>query len=57
MKFNLRLRENTAVKPLGDFTDILPKYAELGGARLPGNYIFDGVSLADVMLDRSFDSS
>lgn len=41
---------------LGDLTDILPTCAELGGATLSGNYTFDGVSLADVILGKSSDS-
>lgn len=41
---------------LGDLSDILPTCAELGGAYLPGNYVFDGVSLADVILGKSSDS-
>lgn len=41
---------------LGDITDILPTCAELGGADLPEGFVFDGVSLADVILGKSSDS-
>ena len=41
---------------LGDVTDILPTCAELGGAALPENFVFDGVSLADLILGKSTDS-
>lgn len=41
---------------LADLTDILPTCAELAEATLPKNYLFDGVSLADVITGRSTDS-
>lgn len=41
---------------LGDLTDILPTCAEIAGATLPGNFIFDGMSLADLILGRSDES-
>lgn len=41
---------------LGDLTDILPTCAELGGADLPQNFVFDGISLADVILGKTSDS-
>ncbi len=42
---------------LGDITDILPTCAELGRAHLPKDFVFDGVSLANVILGKSRDSS
>lgn len=42
---------------LGDLTDILPTCAALAGVdSLPQNYVFDGSSLADVMLGKTADS-
>lgn len=41
---------------LTDFTDILPTCAELAGARMPGDTVFDGQSIADVLLGRRKDS-
>lgn len=41
---------------LGDLTDIFPTLADFAGAKLPENYEFDGVSLADVMLGNNLDS-
>jgi len=38
------------VDALGDLIVILPTCAELGGANLLKDFIFDGVSLADVVL-------
>ena len=40
-------------KALADVTDLLPTFAELGGARLPTDYTFDGISFADVLLGKS----
>ncbi|WP_217447732.1 sulfatase-like hydrolase/transferase [Maribellus comscasis] len=45
-----------ATDALGDLTDILPTCAELGGAELPQNFVFDGISLADVILGKTSDS-
>ena len=42
---------------LVDFTDILPTFAELGGANTPSNYIGDGSSFASLILGKSNDSS
>jgi len=42
---------------LGDLTDILPTCAQLAGVPLPTKYIFDGVSLANVILGKAGDSS
>jgi arylsulfatase A-like enzyme len=40
---------------LTDFTDLLPTFAELGGATLPKDLIIDGHSLAPVMLGKAQD--
>jgi len=42
---------------LVDFTDILPTFAELGGAELPENYAGDGHSFAPLLLGEATDSS
>jgi len=34
---------------LADLTDVLPTLAEMGGARIPGGHIIDGVSLAPTL--------
>ncbi len=49
--------EGKATTALGDLTDILPTCADIAGASLPENYVFDGVSLANVFLGKSDDSS
>lgn len=41
---------------LVDFTDMLPTFAALGGARVPTDVVFDGVSLKDLFLGKSKDS-
>jgi arylsulfatase A-like enzyme len=41
---------------LVDITDILPTFAELGGADLPKNYTLDGVSFAKVITGKAEDS-
>ncbi|MHC4555806.1 MAG: sulfatase-like hydrolase/transferase [Planctomycetota bacterium] len=41
---------------LTDFTDLLPTFAELGGAEIPKNLQIDGVSIAPVLLGKSKDS-
>ena len=40
---------------LTDFTDLLPTFAELGGATIPSDLILDGHSLAPVMLGKASD--
>jgi len=40
---------------LTDFTDLLPTFAELGGATLPSDLVVDGHSLAPVMLGKAQD--
>jgi len=41
---------------LTDFTDMLPTFAELGGAKLPKDRAVDGKSIAKVILGRAKDS-
>jgi len=41
---------------LTDFTDLLPTFAELGGATLPENTEIDGVSIAPLLLGKTNDS-
>ena len=48
--------EGKVTDALGDLTDILPTCAELGGVSLPERFVFDGVSLADLILGKSNDS-
>jgi arylsulfatase A-like enzyme len=40
---------------LTDFTDLLPTFAELGGARLPQGHVFDGRSFAPLILGQADD--
>lgn len=42
---------------LADFTDMLPTFAALGGAKLPDGAICDGRSMADLIRGRADDSS
>ena len=42
---------------LTDFTDLLPTFAELGGAEVPNDLKIDGVSIAPLLLGKSKDSS
>lgn len=49
--------EGKTTSALCDLTDILPTCADLAGASLPVNYVFDGVSLADVFFGKSGNSS
>ena len=41
---------------LTDFSDMLPTFAELGGAKIPQDIVVDGVSIAKVMLGKEADS-
>jgi len=41
---------------LTDFTDLLPTFAELGGASLPSDVTIDGVSIAPLLLGKTNDS-
>ena len=45
--------EGQVNETLCDVTDLLPTFAELGGASLPDDHIFDGISFADVILGRT----
>jgi arylsulfatase A-like enzyme len=42
---------------LTDFADMLPTFAELGGAKIPDDAVLDGVSIAKVILGKEKDSS
>jgi len=42
---------------LTDFTDLLPTFAELGGAKVPDDLQIDGVSIAPVLLGKRKDSA
>jgi len=42
---------------LTDFTDMLPTFADIAGADIPKEYITDGVSIADIILGQSKQSS
>ena len=41
---------------LTDFTDLLPTFAELGGAKVPKDLTIDGVSMAPLLLGKAKDS-
>jgi arylsulfatase A-like enzyme len=41
---------------LTDFSDLLPTFAELGGAKVPKDLTIDGVSIAPLLLGKSKDS-
>ena len=41
---------------LTDFSDLLPTFAELGGATLPADTVSDGVSIAPVILGKADDT-
>ena len=42
---------------LTDFTDLLPTFAELGGAEVPNDLTIDGISIAPLLLGKTNDSS
>jgi arylsulfatase A-like enzyme len=42
---------------LTDFTDLLPTFAELGGAKVPSDLTIDGVSIAPLLLGKANDSA
>ncbi len=48
--------EGVVSDALIDFTDMLPTFAELGGAKLPTEHAFDGYSAAKVFLGEENDS-
>jgi arylsulfatase A-like enzyme len=37
---------------LTDFSDILPTFLELGGGKIPENFVLDGVSIAPLILGK-----
>jgi arylsulfatase A len=49
------VRSLGACDELIDFSDVLPTLAELGGARVPENYILDGRSFAPLLLGRPYE--
>ncbi|MGB2823818.1 MAG: sulfatase-like hydrolase/transferase [Phycisphaerae bacterium] len=51
-----RVPAGVVTDALTDFTDLLPTFAELGGAKVPGDLKIDGVSIAPVMLGKATDS-
>jgi len=48
--------EGKITKALGDLTDIFPTCADLAGTNLPLEYVFDGVSLKDLISGKTDDS-
>lgn len=48
--------EGVAPDALIDFTDLLPTFAELGGAELPADAVLDGHSIAPLLLGQADDS-
>lgn len=48
--------EGILTEALTDFTDMLPTFAELGDARLPEDYVFDGKSIAKFILGKEKDT-
>ena len=51
-----RVPKGVKTDVLTDFSDLLPTFAELGGATLPEDLIVDGVSIAQVLLGEEQDS-
>ena len=51
-----RVPEGVVSDALTDFTDMLPTFADLAGAKLPEGTVFDGVSIADVLLGKAEDT-
>jgi arylsulfatase A-like enzyme len=49
--------EGVVTDALTDFTDLLPTFAELGGAKVPKDLKIDGVSIAPLLLGKAKDSS
>lgn len=50
-----RVPAGTTREVLTDFTDMLPTFAELGGAELPDGLVLDGSSIAPVLLGKADD--
>lgn len=48
--------EGKETDALTDFSDLLPTFAELGGAKLPADLKLDGISIAPVILGKEKDS-
>jgi arylsulfatase A-like enzyme len=48
--------QGVVTKALTDFSDLLPTFAELGGAEIPADLEIDGRSLAPLLLGKSEDS-
>ena len=48
--------EGVVTDALTDFTDLLPTFAELGGAEVPRDLKIDGVSIAPLLLGKAKDS-
>ena len=51
-----RVPAGVVTDALTDFSDLLPTFAELGGAKLPKDLTLDGVSIAKVLLGEQADS-
>jgi len=51
-----RVPAGAVTDALTDFTDLLPTFCELGGAKLPQGVTLDGVSIAPVLLGKAKDS-
>ncbi len=51
-----RVPAGVVTDALTDFTDLLPTFAELGGAALPQDTELDGVSIAPLLLGKASDS-
>jgi len=50
------LPQGVVTDALTDFTDLLPTFAELGGAKVPEDLKIDGVSIAPLLLGKANDS-
>jgi len=48
--------QGVVTNALTDFTDLLPTFAELGGAKVPDDLQIDGVSIAPLLLGKEKDS-
>lgn len=51
-----RVPQGVVTDALTDFTDLLPTFAELGGASVPEDLIIDGESMAPLLLGKAKDS-
>ncbi len=52
-----RVPAGVVTDALTDFTDLLPTFAELGGATIPAGLVLDGHSIAPVLLGTAADSA